>query len=329
MKNIKKILIPLVVLSSINANLFAVEEHEVFAVENVKKEKDFSFWDVVKDPFSKETLDDALDEIEDKLPNITKIDEVLFDISNNLNIDKKERELVDKIEDKLPDSIVTDMATYAIKAGSDVIRATLITDKEMDLIGAKDIAKMDDDQTLAKDVDQYYIDLKKIMKKIPVPDDIKLDVKVYDNVHFLYIFTRSNGSIRVNSAMLERFDDDEMLFLMAHEIAHIINKDYKESYRKAHSMYALENTLNMTGDNTIGSSANGLLESVTSRMRKARFQKDEEFEADDFAMKVLKMNGVGKKAAVDCLEKLQYLNAPLLMMHPTGYERVKNIKDNY
>jgi len=64
-------------------------------------------------------------------------------------------------------------------------------------------------------------------------------------------------------------------------------------------------------------------------MRKSRFQKHEEFNADEYAMAVLKANNVPREAAVDALELLQYLNAPLLKMHPTGHERVKNIEDNY
>ena len=93
-------------------------------------------------------------------------------------------------------------------------------------------------------------------------------------------------------------------------------------------MYAFEKMLNMGGD-TMGGMSNGVLASVTSEMRKSRFQKVEEFNADEFAMQVLKANNVPREAAVDALELLQYLGAPLLKMHPTGHERVKNIEDNY
>ena len=167
-----------------------------------------------------------------------------------------------------------------------------------------------------------------MVKKIPLPDDldVKLDIKVYMNP-FLYIFSKSDGSIRVNSGIIELLDDNEILFLMAHEIAHIANKDHIRSYRKAHSMYALENAVNMSGE-TVGSMANGVLESVTSSMRKSEFQKDEEFEADEFAINVLKKYGIKKQVAIDTLEQLQYLNAPLLKIHPTGHERIKNIEDN-
>jgi Zn-dependent protease with chaperone function len=58
-----------------------------------------------------------------------------------------------------------------------------------------------------------------------VPDGLKLDVKVYMNP-FLYIFTRSNNAIRVNSGVVEALTDNQLLFLMAHEIAHLKNKDY-------------------------------------------------------------------------------------------------------
>jgi putative metalloprotease len=301
MKIMNKILLTFVVLFYASSSLFADDD----------KKESKSYWDTFTDILPTE-----------------KIEEVLYDISEKIDIDEKEKKVVEAIEDALPDSIITKSMTSAVKSASDITRATLISDKEMHEEDAKDITKWDINQTVAKDIDQYYIDLQKIMKRIPLPKDldVKLDVKVYLNP-FLYIISKSNGAIRVNSGIIELLEDDEILFLMAHEIAHIASKDHKGSYRKAHSMYALENALNMQGE-TAGSVANGLLESVTSRMRKSEFQKDEEFEADKYAIGVLKKLGIKKQVAIDTLEELQYLNAPLLKIHPTGHERVKNIKDN-
>jgi len=266
------------------------------------------------------------DKVTDLLPT-DKIEEVAENLSDKIDIDKQEKKFVDKIDDALPD-FIADSVSSAVKSASDLSRAALITDEELYKEDAKDIAKWDENQTVAKDIDQYYLDLQKIMKKIPLPDDlkVKLDTKVYMNP-FLYIFSKSNGAIRVNSGIIELLDDDQILFLMAHEIAHIANNDHISSYRKAHGMYALENAVNM-GGKTVGSAANGVLESVTSSMRKAEFQKAEEFKADEFAIKVLKKYGINKKIAVDTLEKLQYLNAPLLKMHPTAHERIQHIEDD-
>jgi putative metalloprotease len=266
------------------------------------------------------------DKVTDFLPT-DKIEEVAENLSDKIDIDKQEKKFVDKIDDALPD-FIADSVSSAVKSASDLSRAALITDEELYKEDAKDIAKWDENQTVAKDIDQYYLDLQKIMKKIPLPTDlkVKLDTKVYMNP-FLYIFSKSNGAIRVNSGIIELLDDDQILFLMAHEIAHIANKDHISSYRKAHGMYALENAVNISGK-TVGSAANGVLESVTSSMRKSEFQKSEEFEADEFAIKVLKKYGINKKIAVDTLEKLQYLNAPLLKMHPTAHERIQHIEDD-
>lgn len=293
---IKHTLVPLVLLLSTSSILFAESN---------------SLWD----------------KMTDILPT-DKIEEIITDIADNIDIDEKEKDMVEAIDDALPDNIIGDSISSAVKSASDIARATLISDEEMYKLDAEDITKWDINQTVAKDIDQYYLDLQKIMKKIPLPDDldVKLDVKVYMNP-FLYIFAKSNGSIRVNSGIIELLDDDEILFLMAHEIAHIANKDHIGSYRKAHSMYALENAINMSGD-TVGSASNGVLESMTSSMRKSEFQKNEEFEADEYAIKVLKSYGIKKQVAIDVLEELQYLNAPLLKIHPTAHERIKNIEDN-
>jgi len=279
-----------------------------FTVVNAKDD-DESFWDKMTD-----------------LIPTDKIDEVLADISEEIDIDDKEETMVDNLKDSLPD-IISEPVSYAVKSASDIMRATLANDEDIVKEADEDLRKMDENQTLAKDIDMYYIDLLKVMKKIDLPEDlIKLDVKVYMSP-FLYIFTLPNGAIRVNSGIVEAFNDDELLFLMAHEIAHLKEKDHKSSYRKAHAMFALENAINMSGE-VVASTSNGMLESVTSSMRKSRFQKDEEFAADEFAIEVLRKNGIKKKVAVDVLEYLQYMNAPLLKMHPTGHERIKHIKDD-
>jgi hypothetical protein len=296
MKIVKNILIPVILLCV------------TFTVATAKDDEGETYWDKLTDMIPSE-----------------KIDTMLHDISDKVDIDDKEESMLDSIKETLPD-LLSDPAIYAVQSASDIVRATLINDEDLEKIADEDIAEMDDNQTIAKDIDQYYIDLQKVIKKIDLPDDIKLDVKVYMNP-FLYIFTRSNGSIRVNSGIIEALNDDQLLFLMAHEIAHIKNKDYKSSYRKAHAMFALEKAINMSGE-VVASTSNGILESVTSSMRKSRFQKDEEFTADEYAMGILKKYGIKKEVAVDALKFLQYMNAPLLMLHPTGHERIKHIEDD-
>ncbi len=305
--------------------LLSKESKTVILKENKKDTR--SYWEKLSDKLKDDDKEDKDESYWDKLTDLLpdeEIDEMLHDISDKLDIDEKEESMVDTM-DALPD-ILGDPAKYAVRSASDMMRATLINDEDLKKIADKDLKKMDKNQTIAKDIDQYYLDLQKIMKKIDIPDDLDLDVKVYMSP-FLYIFTLPNGAIRVNSGIIEALNDNEILFLMAHEIAHLKEKDYKGSYRKAHAMFALENAINMSGD-VIASTSNGVLESITSSMRKSRFQKAEEFKADEYAISVLKKSGIKKKSAVDALEYLQYMRAPLLVMHPTGYERIKHIKDD-
>ena len=337
MKIVKSIFL-LIMLLSMVLSVSGAEEKEIVTSKETRtiilkeKEEDTrSYWDKLSDKLKDDDDDDDDDDDESYWDKITdllptdEIDDMLDDISDSLDIDDKEESMVESLADTLPD-ILSEPAAYAVKSASDMMRSVLINDTEMDRLAKKDLKKMDNNQTIAKDIDQYYLDLQKIMKKIDIPDDLDLDVKVYMSP-FLYIFTMANGSIRVNSGIIEALNDNEVLFLMAHEIAHLKEKDHKASYRKAHAMFALENAINMSGD-VVASASNGVLESVTSSMRKSQFQKDEEFAADEYAIDVLKKNGISKKSAVDALEYLQYMNAPLLKIHPTAHERIKHIKDD-
>ena len=267
-----------------------------------------SMWDMFSSPM------EQMDKMRDAMPEMDK----MSDMMPTGKIPMMD-EMMDEMKKK------TGTKSTLSDAASDISKSTTVTDKEMKKIAEEDIAKMDKNNDIVKD--QYHIDLQKIMKKIPLPEGVKLDVKVYWSP-YLYIFSRSNGAIRVNHGIIEKLNDNELLFVMAHEVGHLLHEDFKKSYRKEHAMYAFEKMLNMGGD-SMGGMSNGMLASVTSEMRKSRFQKNEEFSADEFAMKVLKANKVPREAATDALELLQYLDAPLLKMHPTGHERVKNIEDNY
>jgi len=267
-----------------------------------------SMWDMFSSPM------EQMDKMRDAMPEMDK----MSDMMPTGKIPMMD-EMMDEMKKK------TGTKSTLSDAASDISKSTTVTDTEMKKIAEEDIAKMDKDNDIVKD--QYHIDLQKVMKKIPLPEGVKLDVKVYWSP-YLYIFSRSNGAIRVNHGIIEKLNDNELLFVMAHEVGHLLHEDFKKSYRKEHAMYAFEKMLNMGGD-SMGGMSNGMLASVTSEMRKSRFQKNEEFSADEFAMKVLKANNIPREAATDALELLQYLNAPLLKMHPTGHERVKNIEDNY
>jgi len=265
-----------------------------------------SMWDMFSSPM------EQMDSMKDMMPDMDKMQDIM-PMDNIPMMDEMMDEMKKNTGSK---SIMGD-------AASDMSKSTSVTDEELKKIAEEDIAKMDKDNDIVKD--QYHNDLQKVIKKIKLPADVKLDVKVYWSP-FLYIFSRSNGAIRVNHGIIEQLNDDELLFVMAHEVGHLLHEDYKKSYRKEHAMYSFEKMLNMGGD-SMGGMSNGVLASVT--MRKSRFQKHEEFNADEFAMSVLKANKIPREAAVDALELLQYLDAPLLKMHPTGHERVKNIEDNY
>jgi putative metalloprotease len=270
-----------------------------------KKDDDGSnnMWDMFSEPM------EQMEKMMDEMPMMDEFQDMM---------PMDDFPMMDEMADKMKSN------TYIGKAAAEMEEAG-ISEAELKKKADRDIAKMDKDQDIVDD--QYHTDLMKVMKKIPLPKGLKLDVKVYWSP-YLHVFTLANGAIRVNHGVIEKLDDNELLFVMAHEVAHLISGDYLKSHRNEHNMHAFEKMLNMGGE-SMGSMSSGVMASVTSEMRKSRFQKHEEYNADEFAMKVLRKNGVPRKAAEDALELLMYLDAPILKMHPTGYERLRNIKDNY
>jgi len=147
-----------------------------------------SMWDMFSAPM------EQMDKMRDIMPEMDKM-------SDMMPMDKVPMmdEMMDEMKKKTgTKSILSD-------AASDMSKSTTVTDEEMKKIAEEDIAKMDKDNDIVKD--QYHIDLQKVMKKIPLPSDVKLDVKVYWSP-YLYIFSRSNGAIRVNHGIIEKLNDN-------------------------------------------------------------------------------------------------------------------------
>jgi len=299
---------------------------------NEGDKESLSYWELLKAKASIENIEEHLRQGKDKVKekweehNLSeKLDNKVYDIAQKIDLTKRENQVVGAIERNLPNIEIVKSATMTIRASSDLLRATIVTDKEMRIMAGKSIEKLDKDNTLALDSNKYTLRLKKIIKNLKTPRQVTLDLKVYIDKS-VNAFALANGSVRIYSGLMDKLDDDELLFVIGHELGHVKNKDSKDSYRMAYLVSGLRKGAVAQGGLT-GSIANGVIGKLTSDLVNAKFSRHEEREADKYGVTFLKINGLSKKVAVASLQKLESSDSNLLSSHPSSKDRIEEIKE--
>jgi len=136
-------------------------------------------------------------------------------------------------------------------------------------------------------------------------------------------FALPGGAILVTRGLLDEVDDDELAFVLAHELAHLEHRDNLRALGRA---AALGVTLSLLG---VESSSSLDLSQITSRLALARYSRSREEAADAAAVRRLLDHDLPGSAAVRLLERLEVREKrgdqllAWLATHPLGKERIE------
>jgi len=162
------------------------------------------------------------------------------------------------------------------------------------------------------------------LQRIGGPDDLQL--RFYDSTAFgANAFALGGGIIVVTDAMVRALpDDDAFLAVVAHEIGHQRNR------------HMLRLVLRGSGVVVVGSlligdvSASSVIASVPAFLLNARYSREFEQQADDFALAALARTGISPAAFVRAMQALERAHPELrddagiryLSSHPVTRERI-------
>jgi putative metalloprotease len=149
-------------------------------------------------------------------------------------------------------------------------------------------------------------------------DGLQLNFKVYER-NAVNANASADGSIRVYTGLMDMMTDDELLFVIGHEIGHVKGGHSAKAMRTALTARGLRQAAaatNSTVSTLAESQLGGLLESVVN----AQHSQGQETESDDYGMRFLKANKLDPNAAASSLRKLAKLSggggASILSSHP-------------
>ena len=215
----------------------------------------------------------------------------------------------------------------AIGAVGDAVKGATLSDADVAKLGADAALQFDKQNKVAPRKHVYSARVDKLAAKLANHDGLKLNFKVYldDNVN---AFALPDGSIRIYSGLLDKFNDDELLFVIGHEIGHVKHGHSKKRFKTAYLASAARKGV-ASGGNAASAVAGSELGGVVEAVVNAQFSQKNELESDGYGFDLLRAKKTNPEAAVTALEKLAKLGGgkgSILSSHPDPKKRAEKLR---
>ena len=212
-------------------------------------------------------------------------------------------------------------------AASDAVRAITLTDEDVKNLARQAAHESDSSHQVAPSGSRYSNRLQRLVKNHGTRDGYTLNYKVYltDEIN---AFAMADGSVRVYSGLMDLMDDEELLFVIGHEIGHVVNEHSRQKVVMAYGSSALRKVL-ASQNNEIGQIARSIVGAFAHQLTNAQFSQYEERQADQYGVKFLEDEGYDRRGAVSALKKLEKLASQhtFLSSHPDPGKRAELVAE--
>ncbi|GEM_PF-707324 len=217
------------------------------------------------------------------------------------------------------------------EAGLDAVTAVTLSDKDVQNIAVQAAQQSDSSNRIAPPGATYAKRLDRLIAQHQIHEGITFNFKVYLTKE-VNAFAMADGSIRIYSGLMDIMNDEELLFIIGHEIGHVIKKHSRKKVVLAYASSAIRKGL-ASQENEIGQIARSTIGALTEKLANAQFSQHEERQADDYGANFLLKLGYTKEPAISALEKLDRLakQHTFLSSHPDPASRSKRLskRDNF
>lgn len=216
----------------------------------------------------------------------------------------------------------------ALQAGADAARAVTLDDEDVYRLAVEVASRSDREHAVAPPDNPHAKRLERLTGGQNKIDGYEFDFKVYLSPK-VNAFAMADGTIRIYSGLMEMMTDDELVFVIGHEIGHVVENHIKEKLRLAYAGSAVRKAI-ASQQNEVGDMARSAIGALTESLLNAQFSQQEEREADDFGVMFLRQKGRDIQPAISALTKLAALGGKhsFLSSHPAPAERAKRLQEN-
>lgn len=211
-----------------------------------------------------------------------------------------------------------------VQAAATLYQGETISNNEVAQLGQRVVAEHDEKSVIAKADNAYAKRLAKITKGLEREDGLHLNFKVYlqDEIN---AFATPDGSIRVFSGLMDVMTDDELFFVIGHEVGHVKHGHSLAAMRKAYRAAAAVQAIGATHSSAASIADSDIAKVAQSYMR-AQFSQANESESDVYGVHLLKKYNRPKAAAVSGLKKLGNAGGGAFASHPNPQARAKAVE---
>lgn len=217
----------------------------------------------------------------------------------------------------------------SVGAATDLFKAATLTDDEVKQIAKNAAKELDTNNKMAAPSDKYGSRLAKITKGLDNEDGIALNFKVY-MVKDVNAFAMADGTVRVFAGLMDLMTDDEVRFIIGHEIGHAKLGHIKKATQTAYTASAARKGAAASGNQTVSALSASELGALGEELINAQFSQSQESDSDAYGVAFMKKHKFNLNAAVSAMEKLQGSGDSghsMLSSHPSSADRVAKLKE--
>lgn len=215
-----------------------------------------------------------------------------------------------------------------IGAGTSMATAASLSDEDAAAMGKRTAEAMDKEYKVASSNSKYGKRVATLTAKFVEVDGRKLDYKVYLTSD-VNAYAMPNGSIRIYSGLLDQMNDDEVLYVIGHEIGHVVLGHTKSKMQMAYAASAARQAAAASGNSAVANLSASELGALGEKFVNAQYSQKNENEADAYAFDLLKKRGKSTLGTVSALRKLEALygnSGGVFSSHPNPGERAKKME---
>lgn len=201
-------------------------------------------------------------------------------------------------------------------AAADAITAITLSDENVRDLAQHAAQVSDSKHHVAPSGNPYDIRLRRVLAAFSERDRDTFNFQVYLTKD-VNAFAMADGTIRVNSGLMDLMTDEELLFVIGHEMGHVVKEHSRKQVVLTYASSALRKAL-ASQNNEVGQIARSVVGAFAQQLTHAQFSQHEERQADQYGAEFLIIEGYDTSAAISALKKLAVLakQHTFLSSHP-------------
>lgn len=210
-----------------------------------------------------------------------------------------------------------------LQAGKSAMGAASVSDSELKSMSMQMRQQEDAASKVEPENSKYTKRLKKVMAAYTQVNGTPLNYKVYVNPE-LNANATPDGSIRVYTGLMDAMNDDELRFVLGHEIGHVANGHALKAMRLAYATEAAKHA-GAAMNSYVALAADSGLVDVGRQFLHRQYDQNQELDADSYGMNFMKEHHYNTDAAISAMRKLGNTSGGFFSTHPSSERRIQNL----